>query len=162
MKFFLLLVLCSCAMKFGGGRRKPPKVPQTKPKQEYFDALCAKGDVGYKSYIDYLLSYVSYKDYLMSKGTDFVNLPKNSCYLEQISLESLYYYPGFTKLYFAKCQFNKVVKFQEINLVIKYEGMNYKKVQRLLDGKTWLLPTDKCIFLEQKRMIPYESLKSKP
>ena len=151
-------LLCGCAMKFGGVKNPRPYVPQREPHRETFDALCAEGKTGHKAHLDLLLGNITHDYYLLSKGINFHNLKKQQCYLEQLSREPFYYYPRFTKLYFAKCKFNEVVRFEEINLIIKYQGINYKKVQRLLDGKTWILSTDRCAFWEQKKMIPYETL----
>lgn len=159
MKYLILgslLFLSACATRFGGVKRVP-YVPQNEPTTEYFDALCTDGENGFKAHLDLALFHITHDYYSLMKQGESYNLKKQECFLEQITREPFYFFPN-TELFFAQCKFNNKVVFKEINLIIKHDAINYKKVQRVLDGKTWLLSEDKCTFYKQKSLIPYESL----
>ena len=91
----------------------------------------------------------------MQKGPKSVNLPMQQCLLEQRTREPLYYFKN-TPLYSAACFYGPKVIFKDINLIIKDESASYKKVQRLLDGKVWILSNRNCKYIKQKRYISYK------
>lgn len=156
--FFLILTSCSTTFGPGGKMFIPNEPPKT---NDNFDILCAEGDNGHRTYLNASLMTITHSYYIVS-SPKFSNLiksiKKEKCYMEQTTDKELYYLND-TKFYTAKCTFNKKVKFYEYNLVKRYEDINYYKFQRLLDGKTWLLPKN-CSIYEQSAIIPYKQIKN--